>query len=51
MSTVDWTAGEVAAGSAAAGGPHAPAEGLRARKKRLMRQQLSDVPTRMFVEL
>ena len=50
MSTVDWTAGEVAAGSAAAGGPHAPAEGLRARKKRLMRQQLSDVATRMFVE-
>jgi AcrR family transcriptional regulator len=50
MSTVDWTAGEVAAGSAAAGGPHAQAEGLRARKKRLMRQQLSDVATRMFVE-
>jgi AcrR family transcriptional regulator len=50
MSTVDWTAGEVATGSAAAGGPHAQAEGLRARKKRLMRQQLSDVATRMFVE-
>ena len=50
MSTVDWTAGEVGTGSAAAGGPHAPAEGLRARKKRVMRQQLSDVATRMFVE-
>lgn len=39
--TVDWLAGEVTA---------APAEGLRARKKRLMRQQLSDTATRMFVE-
>ena len=39
--TVDWLAREVAA---------APAEGLRARKKRLMRQQLSDTATRMFVE-
>ena len=48
MSTVDWTAGEVAAGPAEA--PRAPAEGLRARKKRLMRQQLSDAATRMFVE-
>jgi AcrR family transcriptional regulator len=27
-----------------------PAEGLRARKKRLMRQQLSDTATRMFLE-
>ncbi|HEV2253708.1 MAG TPA: TetR family transcriptional regulator [Streptosporangiaceae bacterium] len=41
MSTVDWRAREAAAG---------PAEGLRARKKRLMRQQLSDTATRMFVE-
>ena len=39
--TVDWLAREVAAG---------PGEGLRARKKRLMRQQLSDTATRMFVE-
>jgi AcrR family transcriptional regulator len=30
--------------------PAAPAEGLRERKKRLMRQQLSDTATRMFVE-
>jgi AcrR family transcriptional regulator len=41
MSTVDWLAREAAS---------APAEGLRARKKRLMRQQLSDTATRMFVE-
>jgi AcrR family transcriptional regulator len=39
--TVEWPGGEVVAGSA---------EGLRARKKRLMRQQLSDTATRMFVE-
>jgi AcrR family transcriptional regulator len=39
--TVDWPGGEVAAG---------PDEGLRARKKRLMRHQLSDTATRMFVE-
>ena len=39
--TVEWPGGEVAAG---------PAEGLRARKKRVMRQQLSDTATRMFVE-
>jgi AcrR family transcriptional regulator len=39
--TVEWPGGEVAAG---------PAEGLRARKKRLMRQQLSDTATRMFLE-
>ena len=32
----------------AAGSP--PAEGLRERKKRLMRQQLSDTATRMFME-
>jgi AcrR family transcriptional regulator len=30
--------------------PAAPAEGLRERKKRLMRQQLSDTATRMFLE-
>src|ERR1700677_127556 len=41
VSTVDWLAQEAAS---------APAEGLRARKKRLMRQQLSDTATRMFVE-
>src|ERR1700691_131114 len=41
VSTVDWLAQEVTG---------APAEGLRARKKRLMRQQLSDTATRMFVE-
>ncbi len=34
----------------APGTPVAPAEGLRERKKRLMRQQLSDVATRMFME-
>jgi AcrR family transcriptional regulator len=39
--TVEWPGGEVATGSA---------EGLRARKKRLMRQQLSGTATRMFVE-
>src|ERR1700677_35903 len=41
VSTVDWLAQELTG---------APAEGLRARKKRLMRQQLSDTATRMFVE-
>src|SRR6516162_10148616 len=35
-----WLARDAAAG---------PAEGLRARKKRLMRQQLSDTATRMFL--
>jgi AcrR family transcriptional regulator len=39
--TVEWPGGEVVAG---------PTEGLRARKKRVMRQQLSDAATRMFVE-
>src|SRR4029077_4410812 len=39
--TGEWPGGEVAAG---------PAEGLRARKKRLMRQKLSDTATWMFVE-
>jgi AcrR family transcriptional regulator len=42
MGTVDWMT---------AGSPEsAPAEGLRERKKRLMRQQLSDTATRMFLE-
>jgi AcrR family transcriptional regulator len=44
--TVGWTARPPAAGPPAAG----PAEGLRERKKRLMRQQLSDTATRMFME-
>src|SRR6202162_3083307 len=35
--TVDWSV-------------RTPGEGLRERKKRLMRQQLSDTATRMFVE-
>jgi AcrR family transcriptional regulator len=39
--TLGWTAGQPAAG---------PAEGLRQRKKRLMRQQLSDTATQMFLE-
>jgi AcrR family transcriptional regulator len=39
--TLSWTAGP-------AGEP--PAEGLRERKKRLMRQQLSDTATAMFME-
>jgi len=39
--TVDWLARQA---------PGAPAEGLRARKKRQMRQMLSDTATRMFVE-
>jgi len=30
--------------------PALPAEGLRERKKRLMRQQLSDTATQMFLE-
>src|SRR3974377_2222058 len=30
--------------------PATPAQGLRARKKRLMRQQLSDTATRMFLD-
>ena len=37
----DWTAGHA---------PVLPAEGLRERKKRLMRQQLSDIATAMFLE-
>ena len=39
--TVEWLAGDSLAG---------PAEGLRARKKRLMRRQLSDTATRMFLD-
>ena len=39
--TLDWTAGDT---------PVPPAEGLRERKKRLMRQQLSDTATQMFLE-
>jgi AcrR family transcriptional regulator len=39
-----------AADGGAAAAAAAPAEGLRERKKRLMRQQLSDVATRMFLE-
>jgi AcrR family transcriptional regulator len=41
MRTVDWTAPGTGPGEA---------EGLRERKKRLMRQQLSDTATRMFME-
>src|SRR6516225_3753533 len=37
----DWAAGHA---------PAASAEGLRERKKRLMRQQLSDTATAMFLE-
>ena len=39
--TVDWLAGNA---------PARPAEGLRERKKRLMRQRLSDTATLMFLE-
>jgi AcrR family transcriptional regulator len=42
--TVDWAAG----GDPPPGSPRP--EGLRARKKRLMRQQLSDTATEMFME-
>jgi len=42
--TVDWTAPRTAGTGAA------QAEGLRERKKRLMRQQLSDTATQMFME-
>src|ERR1700681_4913002 len=44
MRTVDWTAPRAPATGVA------EAEGLRERKKRLMRQQLSDTATRMFLE-
>jgi AcrR family transcriptional regulator len=47
MRTVDWTAPRTpGTGVAEAEG----AEGLRERKKRLMRQQLSDTATQMFME-
>src|SRR5215467_5898530 len=39
--TLDWTAGDT---------PVPPGEGLRERKKRMMRQQLSDTATQMFLE-
>src|ERR1700690_3574868 len=42
LRTVDWTAPRIPG----TGG----AEGLRERKKRLMRQQLSDTATRLFLE-
>jgi AcrR family transcriptional regulator len=43
----DWTAGHPGPGP----GPRpASAEGLRERKKRLMRKQLSDTATAMFLE-
>ena len=41
--TVDWTAPRTP-------GTGRPAEGLRERKKRLMRQQLSDTATEMFLD-
>src|SRR5450631_3420970 len=44
MGTVDWTAASWPEGTPA------KAEGLRERKKRLMRQQLSDTATQMFLE-
>src|SRR5271154_5815020 len=44
MRTVDWTAPR------APGTGAAEAEGLRERKKRLMRQKLSDTATQMFME-
>ena len=44
MRTVDWTAPRTP------GPGTAQAEGLRERKKRLMRQQLSDTATQMFME-
>jgi AcrR family transcriptional regulator len=53
MSTPTADTSAPAAGWAGAGSPgiEAPqAEGLRERKKRLMRQQLSDTATRMFLE-
>src|SRR5260370_1113509 len=44
MRTVDWTPPRTPGAGAA------EAEGLRERKKRLMRQQLSDTATQMFME-
>jgi AcrR family transcriptional regulator len=51
MSTgaLDWTAGHPEPGHGPQPEP-ASAEGLRARKKRLMRKQLSDTATAMFLE-
>lgn len=43
MSTVDWTAWRPQAAEPGA-------EGLRERKKRLLRQRLSDTATEMFLE-
>ena len=45
----DWTAGHPGPGPGPVPGP-ASAEGLRERKKRLMRKQLSDTATAMFLE-
>jgi AcrR family transcriptional regulator len=47
--TVEWPVPPAAPGSGS-GSEAAAAEGLRERKKRLMRQQLSDVATQMFME-
>src|SRR5260370_7358464 len=44
MRTVDWAPPRTPGAGAA------EAEGLRERKKRLMRQQLSDTATQMFME-
>jgi AcrR family transcriptional regulator len=44
MGTVDWTATRTPEGAPAR------AEGLRERKKRLMRQQLTDTATQLFLE-
>src|SRR6516225_4988261 len=44
--TLDWADPRVPGPDA----PAPPGEGLRVRKKRLMRQQLSDTATRMFLE-
>jgi AcrR family transcriptional regulator len=46
MRTVDWTAPRIPG----AGVAEAEGEGLRERKKRLMRQQLTDTATRMFMD-
>src|SRR5579859_322007 len=44
MGTVDWTA------TGGSEGTPAKTEGLRERKKRVMRQQLTDTATRLFLE-
>jgi AcrR family transcriptional regulator len=46
MRTVDWTAPR----TPGAAGVEAAGEGLRERKKRLMRQQLTDTATQMFMD-